>query len=232
MTTPIPTSSRRWLTPLVVTLIIAAGAAVAWWQLRPTSTPLDVFAGWRMENPKLTAEQQQQAKTEFDGSLAALRANPDDFNAWMTLGNAKLAVNDYAGAVAVFEHAGKIRPLNSVSFNNLGHIYTTFLKRNDAAVAAYQRAIVNSADEPLNEFYVRNLGDLQDLTMGDPAAALVTFEDGLRRLPQSQQLLARAAEVAAKLGDGRKATGYYTRLLAIDPDNAAAKDELAKLLRQ
>lgn len=229
MTSAIPTSSRRWLTPLVVILIIAAGAAVAWWQLRPVTTPLDAFATWSMDNPALTAEQQQQAKSEFDGSLAALRANPDDFNAWMTMGSAKLTVNDYAGAAEVFEYAGKIRPLNSISFNNLGHLYATFLKRNNAAVTAYRRAIANSADEPRNEFYVRSLGDLQDLTMGDPAAALVTFEDGLRRLPQSTQLLARAAEVSAKLGDRQKAIGYYTRLLAIDPDNAAARDELAKL---
>lgn len=231
MTFPTPIPSRRWLTPLAVVIVIAAGAAVLWWQLRPAATPLDAFAVWRMDNPRLTAEQQQQARSEFDLSLAALRANPDDFNAWMTLGSAKLAVNDYAGAAAVFEHAGKVRPLNSISFNNLGHIYATFLKRYDAAVAAYQRAIANSLDEPKNEFYVRSLGDLQDLTMDDPAAALATFEDGLRRLPQSKQLLARAAEVAAKLGDTPKAIGYYTRLLALDPDNAAARDELAKLRR-
>lgn len=221
--------SPRWLTPLVVILVIAVGGVVAWWQLRPATTPLDAFAAWRMDNPALTAEQQQQAKTEFEQSLKVLRANADDFSSWMALGNAKLTVKDYEGAAAIFEYAGKIRPLNSISFNNLGHIYSTFLRRNDAAVAAYQRAIANSADEPLNEFYVRNLGDLQDLTMGDPASALATFEEGLRRLPQSKQLLARAAEVAAKLGDRSKAIGYYTRLLAIDPGNAAAKDELAKL---
>ncbi len=221
--------SPRWLTPLVVILVIAVGGVVAWWQLRPATTPLDAFATWRMENPGLTSEQQQQAKTEFEQSLKVLRANADDFSSWMALGNAKLTVKDYEGAAAIFEYAGKIRPLNSVSFNNLGHIYSTFLKRNDAAVAAYQRAIINSAGEPLNEFYVRNLGDLQDLTMGDPAAALATFENGLLRLPQSKQLLARAAEVSAKLGDRPKAIGYYTRLLALDPDNVAVKDELAKL---
>ncbi len=224
-------SSKRWLTPLVVIIVIVVGGVVAWWQLRPVTTPLDAFAAWRMENPGLTVEQQQQAKSEFEQSLKVLRANADDFSSWMVLGNAKLTVKDYEGAAAIFEYAGKIRPLNSISFNNLGHIYATFLRRNDAAVAAYQRAIANSADESKNEFYVRSLGDLQDLTMGDPAAALVTFEDGLRRQPKSTQLLARAAEVSAKLGDTPKAIGYYTRLVAIDPDNAAAQDELAKLKR-
>lgn len=219
----------RWLTPLIVIAIIAVGALALWWQLKPESSEFSRYFAWNMRNPQLTTEQQQQSRTEFDQSIAAIKANPDDFNSWMVLGNAKLTIQDYEGAVDVFIHAGELRPFNSVSFNNLGHIYATFLKQNDLAVDAYRRAIANSADEERNEFYVRSLGDLQDLTMNDPAAALVTFEDGLRRKPKSTQLLARAAEVAVKLGDKPKAIDFYTRFLEIDPQNQAVRDELNKL---
>ena len=221
----------RWATPLAVVGVLALGGIALWWQLRPTSSSDNRYFSFTIVDTSLAEPEQERLRTEFALARADVEKNPDDANAWLTMGANKNAAGDHVGAAAIWEYVSTIRPTNSVSFNNLGEVYSTFLNRPQDAVAAYRRAIANSLDEPKNEFYVRSLGDLQDFTLSDPTAALATFEDGLLPAPRSTQLLARSAEVAAKLGNRQKAIGYYTRLLTLDPDNQAVKADLAKLRR-
>jgi Flp pilus assembly protein TadD len=65
-----------------------------------------------------------------------------------------------------------------------------------------------------------------------PAPALRAAEEGLRRSPDRERLLARAGRLAADLGDPESALRYWRRAVAVNPWLAEYREGLATLLAQ
>ena len=98
---------------------------------------------------------------------------------------------------------------------------------DDAGLVALLAAVEAGADPATNlrlgicmaRGYA-NRGDHREASMG--------YASVLKKAPRHAVALIGAARAAAKLGDTTAATGYYERLLALEPKNAEARDYLAK----
>lgn len=90
-------------------------------------------------------------------ATAVLKQDYNNLTPWIALGLARKAFEDYEGAMEAWEFAGVIRPKNSLSFANLGFLYSSYLKDYARAEKNYLRAIANDVH---NVSAYNNLADL------------------------------------------------------------------------
>ncbi|HXW64206.1 MAG TPA: PA2778 family cysteine peptidase [Burkholderiaceae bacterium] len=72
--------------------------------------------------------------------LALSRRTPENFGAWMGLGNSAFAMGDTTGAVAAFTRASELQPQNADSWNNLASALLARGAKHEAR-AAIERAL-------------------------------------------------------------------------------------------
>lgn len=96
------------------------------------------------EAPWLTAvaglERTGQWQGAATGYTAALQRWPENFAAWMGLGNSRYSLRDLAGAAEAFRRAALLAPENGIPHNNLAQILAQQGKQQEAMAAA-QRAV-------------------------------------------------------------------------------------------
>jgi tetratricopeptide (TPR) repeat protein/ferredoxin len=98
---------------------------------------------------------------------------------------------------------------------------------NDAAMIEWQLAIEASPNRP--EAYLA-LGNFM-ASSGNIAAAQQVFDDGVAATGRtSSELLYNAGLARALLGETETSIGYFEQALAINPDNAQARENLAGVL--
>ncbi|MEK7612041.1 MAG: hypothetical protein AAB407_01745 [Patescibacteria group bacterium] len=133
----------------------------------------------------------QELKNQYIGELNDLKLvvtnNPNNFDAWMRIGIIKVFFNNYFGARDVWEYTSIIFPKNSLSYLNLGNLYSAHLKDNQKAEQNYLRAINN--DPSLPQLYVA-LADFYWTFDGQKKEkAVAIIQDGLKRIPEDVSLL-------------------------------------------
>jgi tetratricopeptide (TPR) repeat protein len=165
-------------------------------------------------------------KKDFDSRAAALKKDPTLFNDWVALGNDKKLAGDYEGAKDIYIFAGQIRPLNSLSFGNLGDLYMNFLKDYPNAEIAFKRAVVNAGTE--NSSYIRNLIDLYHF-WGKSDLEKQTILEAISKFPNEAQFLVLMSRWYSGVGDKANAIIYMQKALDLDPQNQAIQRELSDL---
>lgn len=195
---------------------------------RPAPTPpspLERYFEFTVVTAGLDPIVVERERKVFAGTVSALRENPDFFEGWMTLASTKKQMGDFRGAAAIWEYAGQIRPLNSVSFNNLGDLYANFLNDYGKAEANFRTAIKNAAGEEKQQHYYVSLHELYRYRRQDSAQALAVLEEGVRVNDWSLLLQLKAAQYAATVGERAKALRYYQAALKLDPNNQQLAEE-------
>jgi hypothetical protein len=81
--------------------------------------------------------QWQEAATGYN---AALKRWPNNFAAWMGLGNSRFSLSDLAGSAEAFQRAAQLQPANGIPYNNLAEVLSNQGKQKEALTAA-QRAV-------------------------------------------------------------------------------------------
>lgn len=146
--------------------ISLGGAAIACGLL---FTPAAIAAP-TFEEPQLLAH--------FDPALMealneAIRADPDNIDAYLQRGLAHNHLEDYQRAIADFSEVLRIDPENVDAYNFRGTIYFR-LGQHQQALADYNRALQLDPEFPIlyyNRGYVR-------LDLGDRAGAIADFQQG------------------------------------------------------
>ena len=180
--------------------------------------------------PDLTEEQIASLKERFDKVKEFLAKTPDHMGGWMEVGLIRKGLCDYQGAADVWTYIGEIRPENSLSFANLGDLYTHFLVDYPKAEAAYLRAIEN---EKHDVNYFRNFFELYYYSYTEKKhLAEKVLLDGLNYNPDSQDLMTLLASHYRDNGNKEKAIEYFNKVLKLNPDNEAVKRELERLAGQ
>ncbi len=119
-------------------------------------------------------------------NIADLDENSGSFDAWLDLGINRKMINDFDGAIEIWEYIGAIRPNNIVTFNNLGNIYHYELKDYVKAEENFLQAIKN--DTSYIPSYI-NLYDLYRFSYKtDTDSATKILEEGLKNNPDNQEL--------------------------------------------
>lgn len=196
------------------------------------ASPFERFLAFKVVHQNLDPIVVERERKVFEGTAQAMRQNPDFFEGWLTLASIKKQMGDFAGAAAIWEHAGTLRPLNSVSFNNLGDLYANFLPDYPKAVQNFRQAITNAAGEEKQQYYYVSLSELYRYRMSDTAQALAVLEEGMTEDPHSIVLRVKAAQLAAALGERAKAVRYYQAALKLSPDDSLLAEEYRKYRNQ
>ncbi len=235
-TSPLPSES---VTPSSLPSITNAPQVSHTPQSKPSQMP--VYSGRPVdevrpvsEEVKLFSEAQKQDIYNAIGNYGkAVKEKPDFFAGWLQLGLLKKNIGDFEGARDAWEYASVIRPLNDVSFANLGELYWRYLHQYAKSEINFKMAIKNNPNDPgtyasLSDLYFYSLKEKANL------ADDILFE-GIAAIPKSTDMLKKLATLYERQGEYAKAIAEWQKLLVLDPQNtgiAAVIDALKKKLAQ
>lgn len=183
---------------------------------------------------KLFSESQRQDIYNSIGNLAkAIKENPQFFNGMIQLGLLKKTIGDFEGSRDIWEHASAMRPLNSISFGNLGELYWRYLHQYNQSELNFKTSIKN---DPTNPGMYISLSGLYFYSIKEKAnLADDILLDGINANPQSSDLMRALASLYEKQGEYAKAIEWWQKVLAQNPQDgsvAAAIESLKKKLGQ
>ena len=194
---------------------------------------------------ELARKDPKAALPHFDRALD-LNPQHDDVAAFVGRGQALLALNREADALAAFEAAVAADPSQTDLARRVEVLRFRGVEqgleraraaarggRPDEAVLAYMGAIVSSPD---SAFLYRELADVER-QKGDADEALVHFRKAVALDPADAKSLAQVGEILEARGDFEAAAKAYADALAIEPsadlekrmDDVRAKTALARL---
>ncbi|MEW6610097.1 MAG: tetratricopeptide repeat protein [Patescibacteria group bacterium] len=236
---------QRKILVFVIAAVILAGAGW-YYQTHRTPSPVGDDAVLREElmpfahlfefenkDPNLPDSAREKFFTRFTNDTNALRANPDNFYAWLDLGLVHKNLNAFEKARDAWEHLGDIRPLNSISFSNLGDLYAWFLHEPEKGEAAYRQALRN---EPTDINFYRNLAEIYDKLLPEKKSQIDSLlEEGIKEAKtktEKAELTALMASYERDRGEKEDALQHYRDVLKIDPEypqKAVIQTEIKKL---
>jgi tetratricopeptide (TPR) repeat protein len=161
----------------------------------------------------------ESAKEASTTSLAGLKekisANPSDMSLWYDLAVKYRMVQDYDGAVEIWEYIASVTPQDSIAIHNLGEHYFHYARDYKRAEGYYRQAIALAPQFSIN--YTDLFEMYRDVYKQDTSAAEDILKEGIRAIStvevvDLQLLLAR--HYRAK-GDVEGARKYYTDARAI-----------------
>jgi tetratricopeptide (TPR) repeat protein len=166
---------------------------------------------------------------EYQQKLPELKKAVDDepknAEARKTYAVALYATADLDGARDQYEEASKLNDKDAVTFNNLGNTYRD-LQQTDKAISAYKKAIELNP-KAINSY--SNLGNVQLYSKNKSQDAIVTYNAGLKQLPDNIQLLQLLAVAYEQANNATLAKSTYQRIIDTEPENVAAKAALERL---
>ncbi len=144
----------------------------------------------------LSAEAKAALATQKTKWTADLKKDPQDAQAWLSLGTVYKIAGDYRGAEEAWNWVVALNTsISYLAYNNLGDLYMNFLKDNAKAEASYKIVIALKPD--LIDSY-RNLYTLYRYTLKDDAKAAAILEQGLKSNPNNSDLLTLKQELSAQ----------------------------------
>ncbi|HUO56367.1 MAG TPA: hypothetical protein VMU27_02965 [Candidatus Paceibacterota bacterium] len=134
----------------------------------------------------ISADERSQMQSQFADIESTLSTTPQDFNAWIALGDLREEVGDYEGALSDWQYMSELYPTNIVSNANLADLYTNYLPNYPKAAAAYQAQIKNY---PTDVYIYVDLYDLYTNQYPQSTSTIVTLlKQGLLANPGNAQL--------------------------------------------
>lgn len=155
------------------------------------------------------------------------KENPNLFVVHVHLQRAfsEIEAKRYGAAAARLERLVQSDPENPTIFYNLAVVYT-FMKREDEAIAAYEKTV------DLNPDYVQawyNLGQLCMIKKKDFSHALHCFDRALAIRPDYVSAHHQRGMAWELLGDRHKALECWRKTLELDPQNKLAMENIERV---
>lgn len=206
--------AHRLVAVLLAVVVVAVIAVSAWMAMTPQSTKRS------STNPAV-----QQYEKRLPELKKAVEKDSKDANARKEYAVALYATGEIGGAATQYEAAVKLNDKDAVAYNNLGNSYRD-LKKTDKAIEAYKKSIELNKKN-INAY--ANLANVQLYTKNDADAAIATYQQGLKELPNNTQLLLLLGTAYEQKNDTANAKSTYRTILSQDSDNAAAKAAIERL---
>lgn len=151
--------------------------------------------------------------------------NPESAEARKKYAVALYATGEKDLAEKQYEEVVKINDQDGVAYNNLGNAYRDN-KKTDKAIEAYKKAIeINKT--AINPYV--NLANVQLYTQDDADAAIETYKQALRAIPNNNDFETLLAVAYEQKGDKESAKNTYQNILSRDAENKAAQAGLERL---
>ena len=151
--------------------------------------------------------------------------NPDNAESRKKYAIALYATGEKDLAEKQYEEVVRINDQDGVAYNNLGNAYRDN-KKTDKAIEAYKKAIeINKT--AINPYM--NLANIQLYTQDDADAAIDTYKQALRAIPDNNDFETLLAVAYEQKGDKESAKNTYQNILSRDAENKAAQAGLERL---
>ena len=148
-------------------------------------------------------------------------ANPNDFESWNNLGNARLAAGDKDGAIVALERARQLSPDSAIVRINIGRYYAV-LSRYKESLEAFQEATVVAPQDPTA--FLEFGRALHKIDRGADALPLLGRAAQLDK--SNPETFTAIGAVFADLEEHSQAEQAYRLALHVGPAHAAAYFEL------
>lgn len=155
--------------------------------------------------------------------LEAIKENPKSSQAYHFLGMIYLRQDLHKGAIASLEKAVNLDPINDTAFNNLGLAYFN-TGNNDKAIESFEKSI--SLNDKIAHRFLNLALAYQNKENWEKAAVAL---ENATKIHENKENLTMLAKNYISLGDKKLAAKAIERLLKIDPDNAWAESQIAKV---
>ncbi len=163
------------------------------------------------DTSKLDPRTVSVTEANMQTTIANLKANKNSFQDWVDLGFQRKTLGDYAGAALYWEYVSELYPQNSISFGDLGDLYTGFLPNIAKAEANYVIAIKNV---PTAVDAYRNLFNLY-ISEKKNAEALALLQKGVKANSNTFDLQLLLARYYRDAGNTTLAKTYYDQAISI-----------------
>ena len=211
---------------LIIVIVLAATGGIVIYRLGIGSNKLAVSALLKNINIAGLNESQTQSFNEIKEKLMK---DPNDYSGLLELALLEQGLNDYAGAIAIYERLQKVKSDDVLPLNNLGAIYYN-LGDYEKAEQMYLKILNDITPKWLNSY--NELFAIYQFHLKDKRAtyeAIITR--GIEAYPEMKQNLVSKAAVYFDevMNDKAKALEYYKQLAELAPDDPAVKVRLSEL---
>lgn len=154
---------------------------------------------------------------------------PQDWETWYFLGRIYFTRNDLISALSMFKRAIELDPQSVKAHNHLGQTYEG-LVQYQAAREAYLKAIALERQQTTkSEWPYFNLGVLY-IKEGRAQEAIEYLRQALARNPSSSEGMTKLGLALFSTGNYDDALMKFNDAIRVDPQNAEARYQLARLL--
>jgi len=159
-----------------------------------------------------------------------INQNPNDLNAWLSLGSIMKKIKDYKQAEKIWLYLTERWPDDPVAFGNLADLYSSFLVDYSQAEWYWKKAVANSKNIYEALIYYRNLHEFYKYYYQEKAdLADDILLEALKKYPNEPDFIALLAVYYRDTNDKTRAIEYFEKLLEVDPTNQAAQRDLEEL---
>lgn len=194
-----------------------------------TGAPIGIISEDAIVSGTYSQETKFKLKNELSDIAEMLSYEPDNLENLLRAGVIKKFFGDYLGARDLWEYASLVRPKNSTSYANLAGLYALYISDFKKAEFNYKKAIENS---PGDIYLYTGLADLyQNYALSEIVVEEVekTIKTGLGANPENTTLILYLARFYKERGEISRAIEFYEKVLKLDPENEAVKNEIAVL---
>ncbi len=175
----------------------------------------------------LSESQRERLYSDIGMHGRAVKENHDYFYGWIQVGLLKKVIGDYEGARDAWEYASAIRPLNSVSFANLGELYWRYSPDYPKSEKNFLTSIKNKPDDlstyiSLSDLYFYSYGAKKD-------RADDILLEGIKANPKNTDLMRWLASLYEREKEYVRALEWWKKVLAQNPSDQLVKQAIAEL---
>lgn len=129
----------------------------------------------------------KNAATKIAEAIALIEEDPTSFDHWLQLAVLRYQIEDYEGAIEIYDYLNIVNPENDVAFMNLGNLYHLQLRDFEKAEKNLRQAITNNSTNVLAYTSLYEL--YRDSYKTDTDLAEQTLLEGLSVMPDELNLL-------------------------------------------
>lgn len=160
----------------------------------------------------VSADVRTALNAQFADTESALAKDPTNFDALINLGIIRKMGGDYTGAATDWQYAAILYPKSQVPFDDLGDLYTNFIKAYPQAAAEYKQAL---KDDPTDMTAYQGLFALYTTYgYGSSASAIALLKQGIAANPKNIDLELMLARYYKSQSDSVDATAEYNAAIA------------------
>lgn len=145
----------------------------------------------------------------------AVKLAPSQASFHASLGGAFMSLRRWDESLAALNEAIRLDPTRGDTYNMLGFLFDN-TRRFEEALAANKKSCELAPENPAN---FHNVG-LSYMKLGRPADAIAPLERALKMAPTYRSARYHLSNAFSRLRRYKEAVDSFTKLLALDPDNA------------